>query len=79
MSDLCFIKASPYQDDELNLPVKDLDKALPFYEKFMRFECSGRNSYGSRGSEENSCGFRGSEKNSLGLSVDSLGFLAACG
>ena len=43
MSDRCFIKASPYQDDELNLPVKDLDKALPFYEKFMGFEVLERN------------------------------------
>ena len=32
MSDLLFIAASPYQDDVLNLPVKDLDIAIPFYE-----------------------------------------------
>ena len=38
MSDLCVIKALPYQEDELNLTVKDLDQALPFYEKFMGFE-----------------------------------------
>ena len=38
MSDLLFIAASPYQDDVLNLPVKDLDIAIPFYEDFMGFQ-----------------------------------------
>ena len=38
MSDLCFIKASLSQEDELNPPVKDLDQALPFHEKSMGFE-----------------------------------------
>ena len=38
MSDLLFITASPYKDDVLNLPVKDLDTAIPFYEDFMGFQ-----------------------------------------
>ena len=38
MSDLLFIAASPYQKDVLNLPVKDLDTAIPFYEDFMGFQ-----------------------------------------
>jgi len=40
MSDLLFIAASPYQDGVLNLPVKDLDIAIPFYEDFMGFKSS---------------------------------------
>ena len=38
MSNLLFIAASPYQEDVLNLPVKDLDTAIPFYEDFMGFQ-----------------------------------------
>jgi len=34
--------ASPYLEDEMNLPVKDLDAALPFYKKIMGFEIVSR-------------------------------------
>ena len=32
----------PYKDDELNLPVNDLDAAIPFYEKVMGFKIESR-------------------------------------
>lgn len=32
-----FKNVSPYQDDFMNLPVNDLDAALPFYETMMGF------------------------------------------
>jgi len=35
-------KAMPYKDDELNLPVNDLDAAIPFYEKVMGFKIESR-------------------------------------
>ena len=33
-----FKRASPYKDDKMNLPVKDVDSAIPFYEKYMGFQ-----------------------------------------
>src|SRR5258708_13647401 len=33
-----FKSASPYSKDAMNLPVKDLDAAIPFYERIMGFE-----------------------------------------
>src|SRR5215813_13544345 len=33
-----FKTASPYQEDKLNLPVEDLDAAIPFYETIMGFQ-----------------------------------------
>jgi len=35
-------KASPYASDALNLPVKDVDKAVPFYETLMGFQVVSR-------------------------------------
>jgi catechol 2,3-dioxygenase-like lactoylglutathione lyase family enzyme len=32
-----FMRAAPYADDELNLPVKSVDAAIPFYETVMGF------------------------------------------
>lgn len=34
--------AWPYQDDKMNLPVKDLEAALPFYETIMGFHVVSR-------------------------------------
>ena len=42
MSNFLFISASPYQDDVLNLPVNDLDLAIPFYEDLMGFHVIDR-------------------------------------
>lgn len=39
-----FKNAWPYQDDKMNLPVKDLDAALPFYETVMGFRVVSRQS-----------------------------------
>lgn len=38
-----FETAAPYKDDEMNLPVKDLEAALPFYETIMGFRVISRN------------------------------------
>ena len=32
-----FREAWPYKEDKMNLPVKDVDSAIPFYETFMGF------------------------------------------
>ena len=32
----------PYQDDEMNLPVENLDQAIPFYENVMGFRVESR-------------------------------------
>ena len=32
----------PYQDDEMNLPVENVDQAIPFYEKVMGFQVDSR-------------------------------------
>jgi len=37
-----FKRAVPYQDDEMNLPVKDVEAAIPFYEKIMGFQVVSR-------------------------------------
>ena len=33
----------PYQGDEMNLPVEDIDQAIPFYESVMGFQVVSRN------------------------------------
>ena len=30
-----FVRAAPYADDEMNLPVESIDASIPFYEKVM--------------------------------------------
>lgn len=37
-----FKSATPYRDDELNLPVKDVDEALPYYETILGFTVLAR-------------------------------------
>jgi len=32
----------PYQDDEMNLPVENVDQAIPFYERVMGFQVASR-------------------------------------
>jgi len=38
-----FKSASPYLDDEMNLPVENLESAIPFYETVMGFRVVSRN------------------------------------
>ena len=38
-----FKGAWPYQKDEMNLPVANVDEAIPFYETVMGFEVESRN------------------------------------
>jgi len=38
-----FKTAHPYAEDEMNLPVKDVDAAIPFYETVMGFRVMSRN------------------------------------
>ncbi len=33
-----YLQAAPYADDALNLPVKDVEAAIPFYETVMGFQ-----------------------------------------
>ena len=33
-----FKRVSPYQEDEMNLPVENVEEAIPFYETVMGFE-----------------------------------------
>ena len=40
-----FKNAWPYQKDKMNLPVKDLESAIPFYEIVMGFQVSARNDH----------------------------------
>ncbi len=35
--DAKFLRAAPYADDEMNLPVENVDAAIPFYESVMGF------------------------------------------
>ena len=35
--------AWPYQKDNMNLPVNDVESAIPFYEKIMNFQVISRN------------------------------------
>ena len=37
-----FKTAKPYQEDEMNLPVENLEGAIPFYEKTMGFQTISR-------------------------------------
>ena len=37
------LKAWPYQSDKMNLPVPDLEAALPFYDQVMGFRILSRN------------------------------------
>ena len=37
-----FKGAWPYQDDKMNLPVADVDQAVPFYERVMGFRVESR-------------------------------------
>ena len=37
-----FKRARPYQDDEMNLPVANVDEAIPFYENVMGFRVASR-------------------------------------
>ena len=37
-----FKTAKPYQEDEMNLPVENLEEAIPFYETVMGFETISR-------------------------------------
>lgn len=43
MSKAKFKRAVPYAKDALNLPVKDVDAAIPFYENTMGFQVVSRN------------------------------------
>lgn len=36
-------KAWPYQQDKMNLPVENVEKAVPFYEKIMGFRLASQN------------------------------------
>jgi len=38
-----FKSAWPYQDDAMNLPVENVDQAIPFYETVMGFRVASRN------------------------------------
>jgi lactoylglutathione lyase len=38
-----FKSTFPYQEDEMNLPVEDLEAAIPFYESVMGFRVVSRN------------------------------------
>ena len=38
-----FKNAWPYKDDKMNLPVRDLESAIPFYEIIMGFKLVSRN------------------------------------
>ena len=37
-----FKTAKPYQEDEMNLPVEELEAAIPFYETIMGFQVASR-------------------------------------
>ncbi len=37
-----FLRAVPYADDAMNLPVKDVEAAIPFYESVMGFKVIAR-------------------------------------
>jgi len=37
-----FMTAAPYADDAMNLPVQDVDKAIPYYEKLFGFRVMSR-------------------------------------
>ncbi len=37
-----YLKVIPYQDDEMNLPVRDVDTAAPYYESLFGFKVLAR-------------------------------------
>ena len=37
-----FKRASPYANDAMNLPVKDVEAAIPFYENILGFQVVSR-------------------------------------
>lgn len=37
-----YLRAAPYADDALNLPVNDVEAAIPFYQRTMGFELLSR-------------------------------------
>ena len=43
-----FFRAAPYADDAMNLPVRDIDTAIPFYESKMGFRVVSRLDKGYR-------------------------------
>ncbi len=43
-----FFRAAPYADDAMNLPVRDIDEAIPFYESKMGFRVVSRSDDGRR-------------------------------
>jgi lactoylglutathione lyase len=42
MTKATFKRAAPYADDAMNLPVADVDAAIPFYEETFRFRVTSR-------------------------------------
>jgi catechol 2,3-dioxygenase-like lactoylglutathione lyase family enzyme len=40
-----FKNAWPYQEDKMNLPVKDLEAAIPFYQNIFRFSILSRSDH----------------------------------
>ena len=43
-----FFRAAPYADDAMNLPVRDVEEAIPFYESKMGFQVASRSEDGFR-------------------------------
>lgn len=43
-----FFRAAPYSDDAMNLPVRDVEKAVPFYKSKMGFQVASRSEDGWR-------------------------------
>ena len=43
-----FFRAAPYADDAMNLPVRDIEAAIPFYESKMGFSVASRSDDGCR-------------------------------
>ena len=43
-----FFRAAPYADDAMNLPVRDIDAAIPFYESKMGFRVTSQSDEGCR-------------------------------
>lgn len=43
-----FFRAAPYADDAMNLPVHDIEAAVPFYESKMGFNVASRSDDGFR-------------------------------
>ena len=43
-----FFRAAPYADDAMNLPVRDVDEAIPFYESKLGFRVASQTDSGCR-------------------------------